>query len=157
MGGCDPNKEVDDHGLLLNQRDKKTEYFYFTLILDGKCEIYVEKQGFLSVLSRWTYLCPDAIYLVQECVLTGKPLMDFVPDFTYKVVQNGRVLRTNLSDFKACVQSKFDGFDNDFRPELSEVEPQLQPHRLQASSRACRTRTPTYTVRSLITLILIAL
>jgi len=112
----DPYKEVEDHGLLLYQRDKKTEYF--SLILDGKCEIYAGKQGFRSVLSRWTYLCPDALFQVQQCVLTGKPLMDYVPDFTCKVVENGRVLRIKLSDFKACVQGKFDGENNDFRPTI---------------------------------------
>jgi len=105
----DPYKQVEDNGMLLYQRDKKTEYF--TLILDGKCEIYAGKQGFRSVLTRWTYMCPDALYQVQECVQAGKPMMDYVPDFTCKVVEDARILRIKLSDFKACIQGKFDEFD----------------------------------------------
>jgi len=105
----DPYKQVEDNGMLLYQRDKKTEYF--TLILDGKCEIYAGKQGFRSVLTRWTFLCPDALYQVQECVQAGKPLMDYVPDFTCKVVEDARILRIKLTDFKACIQGKFDEFD----------------------------------------------
>jgi len=131
----DPYKDVEDHGLLLYQRDKKTEYF--SLILDGKCEIYAGKQGFRSVLSRWTYLCPDALFQVQQCVLTGKPLMDYVPDFTCKVVENGRVLRIKLSDFKACVQGKFDGENNDFRPTIPPrgfSEPMLSPSKIVSES-----------------------
>ena len=38
----DPYKDIEDNGLLLYQRDKKTRYF--TLLLDGKCEIYAGRQ-----------------------------------------------------------------------------------------------------------------
>lgn len=109
----DPYKQVEDNGMLLYQRDKKTEYF--TLILDGKCEIYAGKQGFRSVLTRWTYLCPDALYQVQECVLASKPMVDYVPDFTCKVVEDARILRIKLIDFKACIQGKFEDFDRTSR------------------------------------------
>eukprot|EP00484_Ammonia_sp_Unknown_P000901 CAMPEP_0197020336 /NCGR_PEP_ID=MMETSP1384-20130603/1093_1 /TAXON_ID=29189 /ORGANISM="Ammonia sp." /LENGTH=650 /DNA_ID=CAMNT_0042447943 /DNA_START=30 /DNA_END=1982 /DNA_ORIENTATION=+ len=108
----DPYKDIETNGLLLYERDKKTEYF--TLILDGKCEIYAGRQGFRSTLSRWTYLCPDALEAVEQCVLTGKPLLDYVPDFTCKVLENARVLRIRLSDFQGCLQGKFDGFNNQF-------------------------------------------
>ena len=57
-------------------------------------------------------MCPDALYQVQECVQAGKPMMDYVPDFTCKVVEDARILRIKLSDFKACIQGKFDDFDH---------------------------------------------
>ena len=110
----DPYKDIEENGLLLYQRDKKTEYF--SLILDGKCEIYAGRQGFRSTLSRWTYLCPDALDHVEHSVLKGRPILDYVPDFTCKVVENARVLRIKLSDFKACIQGQFNGLiNNDFR------------------------------------------
>jgi len=109
----DPYKDIENNGLLLYQRDKKTEYF--TLILDGKCEIYAGRQGFRSTLSRWSYLCPDALDHVEQCITTGRPLLDYVPDFTCKVVENARLLRIRLSDFKACIQGQFDGLRNDLQ------------------------------------------
>eukprot|EP01084_Bolivina_argentea_P256991 432866_1 len=124
----DPYKDIEDNGLLLYQRDKKTEYF--TLILDGKCEIHAGRQGFRSTLPRWTYLCPDALEHVEQCVLHHKPLLDYVPDFTCKVVEDARVLRIKLSDFKGCIQGQFDRIKNEFTspPMRGFSEPVLQTY-----------------------------
>jgi len=105
----DPYKDIEDNGLLLYQRDKKTRYF--TLLLDGKCEIYAGRQGFRCELTRWSYLCPDALDHIVEGYRHNKPLLDFVPDFTAKVIENSRVLRIKLDDFRACLEGKFD-FDS---------------------------------------------
>merc|ERR1712087_297072 len=102
----DPYKDIEDNGLLLYQRDKKTKYF--TLLLDGKCEIYAGRQGFRCELTRWSYLCPDALDHIVEGYRHNKPLLDFVPDFTAKVIENSRVLRIKLDDFRACLEGKFD-------------------------------------------------
>ena len=64
----------------------------------------------MSKITRWTFLCPEALELVEECVMNGKPMLDYVPDFTCKVVEDARVLRVKLSDFKACIEGKFDSF-----------------------------------------------
>ena len=125
----DPYKDIENNGLLLYQRDKKTEYF--TLILDGKCEIYAGRQGFRSTLSRWSYLCPDALDHVEQCITTGRPLLDYVPDFTCKVVENARLLRIRLSDFKACIQGQFDGLRTEFKFQSLErgySEPAVMPN-----------------------------
>ena len=102
----DPYKDIEDNGLLLYQRDKKTRYF--TLLLDGKCEIYAGRQGFRCELTRWSYLCPDALDHSVECYRYNKPLLDYVPDFTAKIIENSRVLRIKLDDFRACLEGKFD-------------------------------------------------
>jgi len=106
----DPYKSIENNGLLLAERDKKTDYF--TLILDGKCEVYAGRQGFRSNISRWTFLCPEALEHVEECVMSGKPMLDYVPDFTCKVIEDTRVLRVKLSDFKACIEGKFESFQS---------------------------------------------
>merc|ERR1712228_25503 len=106
----DPYKSIENNGLLIAERDKKTDYF--TLILDGKCEVYAGRQGFRSNISRWTFLCPEALEHVEECVASGKPMLDYVPDFTCKVIEDARVLRVKLSDFKACIEGKFESFQS---------------------------------------------
>lgn len=111
----DPYKDIENNGLLLYQRDQKTEYF--TLLLDGKCEIYAGRQGFRSELHRWSYLCPDALDFVVEGHKYSKPLLDYVPDFTCKVIENSRILRVRLKDFLACLEGKFD-FQSAHTPQL---------------------------------------
>eukprot|EP01084_Bolivina_argentea_P071467 129922_1 len=102
----DPYKDIENNGLLLYQRGTKSKYF--TLLLDGKCEIYAGRQAFRCELSRWTYLCPEALDHCVESYEYNKPLLDIVPDFTAKIIENSRVLRIKLDDFKACLQGKFD-------------------------------------------------
>ena len=121
----DPYADIDDNGLLLYQRDKKTEYF--TLLLDGKCEIFAGRQGFRSELTRWSYLCPDSLLYVEDSHVRGKPLLDYVPDFTCKIVENSRVLRIRLTDWKACLEGKFDFDVNTPRP-LSSPPPYDPKH-----------------------------
>mmetsp|Transcript_46436 Transcript_46436/g.41483 ORF Transcript_46436/g.41483 Transcript_46436/m.41483 type:complete len:731 (+) Transcript_46436:98-2290(+) len=138
----DPYKDIEDNGLLLYQRDKKTEYF--TLILDGKCEIYAGRQGFRSTLSRWSYLCPDALDHVEQCITTGRPLLDYVPDFTCKVVENARVLRIRLSDFKACIQGQFDGLRTDLKfgsLERGHSEPAFLPNHQTLNQSSMHSKT----------------
>ena len=69
-------------------------------------------------------MCPDALYQVQECVQAGKPLMDYVPDFTCKVVEDARILRIKLSDFKACIQGKFEDYrtERTRMPSISHID-----------------------------------
>jgi len=110
----DPYKDIEDNGLLLYQRDKKTKYF--TLLLDGKCEIFAGRQGFRCELTRWSYLCPDSLDHTVECYRYNKPLLDYVPDFTAKIVENSRILRIKLEDFQACLQGKFDFDTNPATP-----------------------------------------
>lgn len=66
------------------------------------------QKGFRSEVTRWSYLCPDALDHCVECYRFNKPLLDFVPDFTAKVIENSRVLRMKLDDFRACLEGKFD-------------------------------------------------
>lgn len=44
----------------------------------------------------------------MECYRYNKPVLDFVPDFTAKVIENSRVLRIKLDDFRACLEGQFD-------------------------------------------------
>eukprot|EP01084_Bolivina_argentea_P071469 129924_1 len=124
----DPYKMIEDNGLLLYERDKKTPYF--TLLLDGKCEIYAGRQGFRCELTRWTYLCPQALDQCVECYRYNKPLLDFAPDFTAKVIENSRVLRIKLTDFRACLEGQFD-FDRQ-----EQMQKTVHRGRLQISSGA---------------------
>jgi len=120
----DPYKDIEDNGLLLYQRDQRTKYF--TLLLDGKCEIYAGRQGFRCELTRWSFLCPDSLDHTVECYRYNKPLLDYVPDFTAKVIENSRVLRIKLEDFRACLEGKFD-----FERQNSQEDPHQQLHSQQ--------------------------
>eukprot|EP01083_Nonionella_stella_P020768 57635_1 len=77
-------------------------------------------------------LCPDALDHVQQCVSKGKPLLDYVPDFTCKVIEDARVLRIKLADFKACIQGKFEQIENNFMqnvpPQRAFSEPVILPN-----------------------------
>ena len=120
----DPYKDIEDNGLLLYQRDKKTKYF--TLLLDGKCEIYAGRQGFRCELTRWSYLCPHALDQTVEGYRYNKPMLDYVPDFTAKIIENSRVLRIKLDDFRACLEGKFD-FDSKTNPGSPLISSHLTP------------------------------
>ena len=91
----DHYKAIANNGVLLYQRNLKTDYF--SLLLDGKCEVIAGKQGFRCKLSRWSYLCPDALEHVWTCILNNKSLYDYVAYFRCEVVENSRVLRTLAS------------------------------------------------------------
>eukprot|EP01083_Nonionella_stella_P208131 755546_1 len=63
--------DIENNGLLLYQRGTKSKYF--TLLLDGKCEVYAGRQAFRCELSRWSYLCPEALDHCVESYEYNKP------------------------------------------------------------------------------------
>ena len=66
-GARNPYKDISQNGLLLYERGVKTDFF--TLLLDGECEVFAGKQAFQSKLSRWSFLCPDALEHIAECYI----------------------------------------------------------------------------------------
>merc|ERR1719499_1267755 len=116
---------VDDGGLVLYRNGHKTEYF--TLILEGKVEIYAGRQKFRSEQARWSLFCDGILDSEHDSFVRRQPAADFVPDFTCRVIKDSRILRISRDQFRACLEKKYDNLDFDEpRPSLSAVSIEIK-------------------------------
>eukprot|EP00494_Astrolonche_serrata_P004980 UN04995 len=99
-------KPVDDGGLLLYEHGKATEYF--SLILEGRVEVLAGRDGFRSELARWSMFGAGVLENCSNACSKKQPYLDFVPDFTCKVLADSRILRISKDMFIACINGKYD-------------------------------------------------
>lgn len=106
VDGRDRNEDIDNGGLRLYQMGQQTEFF--TLLLEGKVDVYAGKQKFRSEHARWSMFCPDVLESVQNAFVDGIPQLDVVSDFTCIITKDSRILRISRQVFLGCLQGKYD-------------------------------------------------
>jgi len=107
------NIMVEEGGHLLYNKGRETEYF--TLILDGKAEVFSGRQRFRSEVSRFSILCPQLLSQTQKDHVQGLEFSAFVPDFTARVIQNSRILRLSRENFHKCLEGKLRNYKRPFK------------------------------------------
>jgi len=107
------NIMVEDGGFLLYLQGVQSEFF--TFILDGKVEIFSGRQRFRSEVSRFTILCPELLFRMQNDFVEDREFSVFVPDFTARVIQNSRVLRISRENFNKCLLGKLRNYSRPFK------------------------------------------
>jgi len=106
IDGRDRREDIDNGGLRLYKMGQQTEYF--TLLLEGKVDVYAGKQKFRSEHARWSMFCPGVLKSVQNSFVDNIPQLDVVPDFTCIITKNSRILRISREAFLGCLQGKYD-------------------------------------------------
>lgn len=104
---------IETGGHLLYKKGEVTEYF--TLILDGKAEIFSGRQRFRSEISRFSILCPELLSQTQNDHIKGLEFSAFVPDFTARVIQNSRILRLSRENFHKCLEGKLRNYTSPYK------------------------------------------
>jgi len=112
---------VDDGGLVLYKSGLKTDYF--TLVLEGKVEIYAGRQKFRSEQARWSLFCQGVLDSEHDSYVSRRPAIDFVPDFTCRIIKDSRLLLIHRDEFRSCLENKYDNLDiEESRPSLSNTK-----------------------------------
>jgi metal transporter CNNM len=107
------NLMIEEGGHLLYNKGVQTEFF--TMILDGKAEVFSGRQKFRTEVSRFTILCPELLSQTQRDHKEGLEFSAFVPDFTARVIQNSRVLRIPRENFLKCLLGKLRNYSRPFK------------------------------------------
>jgi len=107
------NLMVEDGGFLLYLQGVHSEFF--TFILDGKVEVFSGRQNFRTEVSRFSILCPELLFRMQNDFVKGHEFSAFVPDFTARVIQNSRVLRISRENFHKCLLGKLRNYSRPFK------------------------------------------
>jgi len=108
---------IDENGLLLYKDGVRTEFC--CLILEGRVEVLAGRQKFRSEHARWSLLCDGVLENAQKHWDVRTPFMDFVPDFTCRVIKDSRVLRISKNSFLMCLEGKYNQLDDSFKPKPS--------------------------------------
>jgi len=107
------NIMVEDGGFLLYLQGVQSKFF--TFILDGKVEVFSGRQKFRTEVSRFTILCPELLFRMQNDYVEGREFSVFVPDFTARVIHNSRVLRISRENFHKCLLGKLRNYSRPFK------------------------------------------
>jgi len=112
---------ISDGGLVIYRNGQRADFF--VLVLEGKVEIFAGRQKFRSEQARWSHFCEGVLESEYDCYQTRRPALDFVPDFTCRVIKDSRLLLINRDEFRACLDKKYDNLEfsqaEDSRPSLS--------------------------------------
>ena len=106
-----------DGGLRLYKNGERTEYF--TLLLEGRVDVYAGKQNFRSEHARWSMFCPEILESTQTSFVEGTPQLDVVADFSCVITKDSRLLRISRAAFLGCLQGKYDNMEVDERADQS--------------------------------------
>lgn len=90
--------DVSAGGLWLYRFGEETDYF--TLLIEGRVEIFAGSQRFRSEIGRWSILCADALNGIQ--LTQNMQLEPYSADFGARCIESARVLRISR---KAYVQA----------------------------------------------------
>jgi len=148
------NTMIEESGHLLYSKGVQSEFF--TIILDGKAEVYSGRQKFRSEVSRFTILCPELLYRTQQDYKNGLELSAFVPDFTARVIENSRILRISRENFVKCLLGKLRNYSRpikETRQKIREIKQrQAQSETFVHQPGTYESSTNAYTVAKLSTL-----
>lgn len=102
---------VEDGGLVLYRSGHATNYF--TLVLEGKVEVLAGRQKFRSEQARWSIFCDGILDSTYSSYVNRQPTIDFVPDFTCRIIKDSRLLIITREQFLACLRGKYDHIENE--------------------------------------------
>jgi len=108
---------VDENGLILYKEGVRTNHC--VLILEGRVEILAGRQKFRSEHARWSLFCDGVLQNAQRHWESRTPYLDFVPDFTCRVIKDSRVLRISKDSFLMCLEGKYNTLPESFKQKPS--------------------------------------
>lgn len=117
LDGRKQEESVADGGLRLYKNGERTQHF--TLILEGRVDVYAGKQNFRSEHARWSMFCPEILDSTQNSFVKGTPQLDVVTDFSCIITKDSRLLQISRDAFLGCLQGKYDNMEVDERTDLT--------------------------------------